>query len=92
MTDTPRPWDRRTPDSDPAYDAVAAYLDTGSRRDAYRQRRSGNEKAPLSHRRDRQSASRHGHRGARDLAIAAAYRTVATAPRVFLLPSGTLVL
>ena len=30
MPDTPRPWDRRTTDSDPAYDAVAAYLDTGS--------------------------------------------------------------
>ena len=58
MPDPPRPWDRRTPDSDPAYDAVAAYLDTGSLRDAYRQR-SGNEKAPPSHRRDRQSASRH---------------------------------
>ena len=38
MTDTQRPWDRRTPDSDPAYDACAAYLDTGSLRDAYRQR------------------------------------------------------
>ena len=38
MTDTQRPWDRLTPDSDPAYDAVAAYLDTGSLRDAYRQR------------------------------------------------------
>ena len=36
MTDTPRPWDRRTPDSDPAYDACAASLDTGSLRDAYR--------------------------------------------------------
>ena len=58
MTDTPRPWDRRTPDSDPAYDACAAYLDTGSLRDAYRQR-SGNEKALPSHRRDSQSASRH---------------------------------
>ena len=58
MTDTQRPWDRRTPDSDPAYDACAAYLDTGSRRDAYRQR-SGNEKATPSHRRDSQSASRH---------------------------------
>ena len=41
MTDTQRPWDRLTPDSDPAYDAFAAYLDTGSLRDAYRQR-SGN--------------------------------------------------
>ena len=55
MTDPQRPWDRRTPDSDPAYDA---YLDTGSLRDAYRQR-SGNEKATPSHRRDNQSASRH---------------------------------
>ena len=42
MTDTQRPWDRLTPDSDPAYEAFAAYLDTGSLRDAYRQR-SGNE-------------------------------------------------
>ena len=58
MTDPQRPWDRRTPDSDPAYDACAAYLDTGSLRDAYRQR-SGNEKATPSHRRDSQSASRH---------------------------------
>ena len=58
MTDTPRPWDRRTPESDPAYEACAAYLDTGSLRDAYRQR-SGNEKATPSHRRDSQSASRH---------------------------------
>ena len=38
MTDTQRPWDRLTPDSDPAYEAFAAYLDTGSLRDAYRQR------------------------------------------------------
>ena len=38
MTDTQRPWDRRTPDSDPAFEAFAAYLDTGSLRDAYRQR------------------------------------------------------
>ena len=44
MTDTQRPWDRRTTESDPAYEAFAAYLDTGSLRDAYRQR-SGNEKA-----------------------------------------------
>ena len=44
MTDTQRPWDRRTPDSDPAYEAFAAHLETGSLRDAYRQR-SGNEKA-----------------------------------------------
>ena len=58
MTDTPRPWDRRTPDSDPAYEACAAYLDTGSLRDACPQR-SGNEKATPSHRRDSQSASRH---------------------------------
>ena len=58
MTDTQRPWDRLTTESDPAYEAFAAYLDTGSLRDAYRQR-SGNEKAPPSHRRDSQSASRH---------------------------------
>ena len=32
--DTQRPWDRRTPESDPAYEAFAAYLDTGSLRDA----------------------------------------------------------
>ena len=38
--------------------AFAAYLETGSLRDAYRQR-SGNEKATPSHRRDSQSASRH---------------------------------
>ena len=38
MTDTQRPWDRLTTDSDPAYEACAAYLDTGSLRDAYRQR------------------------------------------------------
>ena len=56
MTDTQRPWDRLTTDSDPAYKAFAAYLDTGSLRDAYRQR-SGNEKATPSHRRDSQSAS-----------------------------------
>ena len=41
MTDTQRPWDRLTTESDPAYEAFAAYLDTGSLRDAYRQR-SGN--------------------------------------------------
>ena len=58
MTDTQRPWDRLTPDSDPAYEACAAYLDTGSLRDAYRQR-SGNDPATPSHRRDSQSASRH---------------------------------
>ena len=58
MTDTPRPWDRLTTESAPAYEAFAAYLDTGSRRDAYRQR-SGNETAPPSPRRDSQSASRH---------------------------------
>ena len=58
MTDTPRPWDRLTTDSAPAYEAFAAYLDTGSRRDAYRHR-SGNEQAPPSPRRDRQSARRH---------------------------------
>lgn len=44
MTDTPRRWDRLTAESDPAFEAFAAYLDTGSLRDAYRQR-SGNEKA-----------------------------------------------
>ena len=58
MTDTQRPWDRLTPESDPAYEACAAYLDPGSLRDAYRQR-SGNEKATPSHRRESQSASRH---------------------------------
>ena len=47
-----------TPESDPAYEACAAYLDTGSLRDAYRQR-SGNDPATPSHRRDSQSASRH---------------------------------
>ena len=58
MTDTPRPWDRLTPESDPAYEACAACLDTGSLRGAYRQR-SGNDPATPSHRRDSQSASRH---------------------------------
>ena len=58
MTDTPRPWDSLTTDSAPAYEAFAAYLDTGSLRDAYRQR-SGNEKATPSPRRDSQSARRH---------------------------------
>ena len=57
MTDTQRPWDRRTTERDPAYEAFAASLDTGSLRDAYRQR-SGNEKVTPSHRRDRPSASR----------------------------------
>ena len=38
MTDTPRRWDRLTTESDPAYEAFAAYLETGSLRDAYRQR------------------------------------------------------
>ena len=42
---------------DQLVDAFAAYLDTGSLRDAYRQR-SNNEKATPSHRRDSQSASR----------------------------------
>ena len=37
MTDTPRLWDRRA-ESDPAFEAFAAYLETGSLRDAYRQR------------------------------------------------------
>ena len=41
MTDTPRPWDRRADESDPAYEAFAAYLDVGSLRDAYRQRSAG---------------------------------------------------
>ena len=36
MTDTPRRWDRLTAESDPAFEAFAAYLDTGSLRDAYR--------------------------------------------------------
>ena len=35
---TPRPWDRRAAESDPAYEAFAAYLEAGSLRDAYRQR------------------------------------------------------
>ena len=38
MTNTPHPWDRRADESDPAYEAFAAYLDVGSLRDAYRQR------------------------------------------------------
>ena len=38
MTYTPRRWDRLTAESDPAFEAFAAYLDTGSLRDAYRQR------------------------------------------------------
>ena len=38
MTDTPHPWDRRAAESDPAFEAFAAYLDTGSLRDAWRQR------------------------------------------------------
>ena len=46
MTDTPRRWDRLTAENDPAFEAFAAYLDTGSRRDAYRQR-SGN--VPAGH-------------------------------------------
>ena len=29
MTDTKRPWDRLTTESDPAYEAFAAYLETG---------------------------------------------------------------
>ena len=44
MTDTPRPWDRRADESDPAFEAFALYLETGSLRDAYRQR-SGNGRA-----------------------------------------------
>ena len=39
MTDTQRPWDRLTTESDPAYEAFAAHLETGSLRDAYRQRK-----------------------------------------------------
>ena len=38
MTDTPRLWDRRAAESDPAFEACAAYLETGSLLDAYRQR------------------------------------------------------
>ena len=38
MTDTPRRWDRLTAESDPAFEAFATYLDTGSLLDAYRQR------------------------------------------------------
>ena len=38
MTNTPHPWDRRADESDPAYEAFAAYLETGSLLDAYRQR------------------------------------------------------
>ena len=38
MIDTPRPWDRRADERDRAYEAFAAYLETGSLRDAYRQR------------------------------------------------------
>ena len=30
MTDTPRRWDRLTAESDPAFEALAAYLETGS--------------------------------------------------------------
>ena len=44
MTDTPHPWDRRAAESDPAFEAFATYLDTGSLRDAWRQR-SGKAKA-----------------------------------------------
>ena len=40
MIDTPRPWDRRADERDRAYEAFAAYLETGSLRDAYRQRSS----------------------------------------------------
>ena len=50
MTDTPRLWDRRAAESDPAFEACAAYLDTGSLRDAYRQR-SGNDPATKRQRR-----------------------------------------
>ena len=44
MTDTPRLWGRRGDESDPAFEAFSAYLDTGSLRDAWRQR-SGKDKA-----------------------------------------------
>ncbi len=48
MTDTPHPWDRRAAESDPAFEAFAAYLDTGSLRDAYRQQegKDGAKHAP----------------------------------------------
>ena len=38
MTGTPHPWNRRADERDRAYEAFAAYLETGSLRDAYRQR------------------------------------------------------
>ena len=47
MTDTPRRWDRLTAESDPAFEAFAAYLETGSLRDAYRQR-SGKAQATVA--------------------------------------------
>ena len=48
MTDTPHPWDRRAAESDPAFEAFAAYLDTGSLRDAWRQQtgKDGAKQAP----------------------------------------------
>ena len=36
MTDTKRPWDRLTTESDPAYEAFAAYLETGRARQRLR--------------------------------------------------------
>ena len=52
MTDTQRPWDRLlTTESDPAYEAFAAYLETGSLRDAYRQRSDPATKRQRPHRR-----------------------------------------
>ena len=44
MTEPPHPWDRLPTETAKSYIAFAAYLETGSLRDAYRQR-SGNEKA-----------------------------------------------
>ena len=44
MPDTRQPWDRIKAESDPAYEAFAAYLETGSILTAYRQR-PGKDKA-----------------------------------------------
>ena len=48
MTNTPHPWDRRAAESDPAFEAFAAYLETGSLRDAYQQQtgKEGAKQAP----------------------------------------------
>ena len=48
MTNTPHSWDRRADESDHAFEACAAYLDTGSLRDAYRQQtgKEGAKQAP----------------------------------------------